>query len=226
MENDPKRTCIISCDVVRKELERVYEDLNCTLPVFWTGSGLHNYPARLLDRLQEMFLHEALAFDRVLLATGFCGNAFCGLKTGHLELVIPRTDDCISFLLGSTENRKALTAHCGTYFLTDGWLESDKSIFAEYRHTVARYGESRARQVFHMMFAHYARIAVIDTGAYDLPPILQKAEELAGALGLRCEVLPGNLDYLRALLTGPWPETRFLTLSPGMTVESGMLSAL
>ena len=48
------RTCIISCDVVRRELEQVCAELGCTLPVFWTGSGLHNYPARLCERLQEM----------------------------------------------------------------------------------------------------------------------------------------------------------------------------
>lgn len=158
------RTCIISCDVVRRELEQVCAELGCTLPVFWTGSGLHNYPARLCERLQEMIEGEAAAFDRILLATGFCGDSFCGLETRHTELIIPRTDDCISLLLGSAENRGKLTEHCGTYFLTEGWLDSDKSIFAEYRHTVERYGEARAKRVFGVMFAHYERVAVIDTG--------------------------------------------------------------
>ena len=108
------RTCIISCDVVRRELEQVCAELGCTLPVFWTGSGLHNYPARLCERLQEMIEGEAAAFDRILLATGFCGDSFCGLETRHTELIIPRTDDCISLLLGSAENRRKIPEHCGT----------------------------------------------------------------------------------------------------------------
>ena len=220
------RTCIISCDVVRRELEQVCAELGCTLPVFWTGSGLHNYPARLCERLQEMIEGEAAAFDRILLATGFCGDSFCGLETRHTELIIPRTDDCISLLLGSAENRRKLTEHCGTYFLTEGWLDSDKSIFAEYRHTVERYVEARAKRVFGVMFAHYERVAVIDTGAYAVEPVYEKAQEMASTLGLRCEILPGKQSYLRTLLTGPWTQAQFLILPPGSTVEREMLSKL
>ena len=220
------RTCIISCDVVRRELEQVCAELGCTLPVFWTGSGLHNYPARLCERLQELIEGEAAAFDRILLATGFCGDSFCGLETRHAELIIPRTDDCISLLLGSVENRRKLTERCGTYFLTEGWLDSDKSIFAEYRHTVGRYGEARAKRVFGVMFAHYERVAVIDTGAYAVVPVYEKAQEMASTLGLRCELLPGKQSYLRMLLTGPWTQAQFLILPPGSTVEREMLSKL
>ena len=198
------RTCIISCDVVRRELEQVCAELGCTLPVFWTGSGLHNYPARLCERLQEMIEGEAAALDRILLATGFCGDSFCGLETRHTEL----------------------TEHCGTYFLTEGWLDSDKSIFAEYRHTVERYGEARAKRVFGVMFAHYERVAVIDTGAYAVEPVYEKAQEMASTLGLRCEILPGKQSYLRTLLTGPWTQAQFLILPPGSTVEREMLSKL
>lgn len=59
---------------------------------------------------------EAAAFDRILLATGFCGDSFCGLETRHTELIIPRTDDCISLLLGSAETGESSPSTAGRIF--------------------------------------------------------------------------------------------------------------
>ena len=55
---------------------------------------------------------------------------------------------------------------------------------------------------------------------------MEKAQEMASTLGLRCEILPGKQSYLRTLLTGPWTQAQFLILPPGSTVEREMLSKL
>lgn len=225
METDNVKTCILSCDVVRDELLAAAQALHVTYPIFWTGSGLHNYPEKLRESIQAL-IDEVSGYQRILLATGFCGDAFCGIASHQAEIIIPRTDDCISFLLGSCAARRQITQGCGTYFLTAGWLRSDKSILEEYRHTCKRYGIKRANAVFKVMFAHYSRIAVIDTGAYDIGPTMAAAGELAQALGLRCERIDGRDDYLLQLLTGPWPEEKFLTLAPGTLLDRDQLMRL
>ena len=67
------------------------------------------------------------------------------------------------------------------------------------------------------MLAHYQRLAVIDTGAYDLPAFLEEADTIAQALGLERKVVAGSLGYLKKLLTGPWDEG-FVRIDPGETI--------
>lgn len=218
-------TCVISCGTIRNEVEKAYKDLKLDYPIFWLRSGLHNCPEQLRDALQEK-LREAKGFSRVLLAMGFCGNAIRGLHTEDGELVIPRVDDCISLLLGSVSHRMELVEGCGTYFLTEGWLHGEQSIWSEYQHTLKRYGERRGKSVMHRMLQHYQRLGVIDSGAYPLKDILDETHTVADALGLRHEVLQGDDSFIKALLSGPWEGERFLIVPPHSEILPEQLSKL
>ena len=218
-------TCMIACGTIRSEVEKACRDTGAAYPIFWLTSGLHNYPDQLRAALQDL-LAEAASYRRVLVAMGFCGNAVCGLRSGPGELVIPRVDDCISLLLGSVADRKALTAGCGTYFLTDGWLHSEKSIWSEYQYAVEKYGQRRGGAIMRSMLRNYRRLGVIDSGAYPVEEILEETKTVADTLGLEHQVIPGSDRFLRSLLTGPWTEDRFLIVPPHTEITSVHLQRL
>ena len=213
------KTAVLACNTIRDEIEKAALDTECTYRFTWIESGLHLVTDSLRRRLQEE-LDGMNGAERVLLAFGFCGGALSGLKTGNYQLVVPRVDDCITLLLGSTENRLRCTSRGGVYFLTRGWLEGEKNIWKEYQATVSRYGAERTERIYRKMLAHYKFLGLIDTGAYDLPGLMPQFREIAATLHLELMTVEGKDQYLRRLLQGPWTEEHFVILPPFTTIDS------
>lgn len=209
---------IIACKTIEDELRIAMEQTGCDYPVRLLESGLHNWPDRLRREVQRL-LETCRGCDTVLLAMSLCGNAMVGLETGEFTLVIPRCDDCITLLLGSQERRREWP---DAYFLTRGWLESDLSLWAEYEKAVEKYGKKRGKRIFSTMLRHYQRLALVDTGGFDSDALFPTVTRMAQELELEPIRLDGTLDYLTALLTGPWPEEKFLTVPPHSLVLPGI----
>lgn len=209
---------VIACQTLQNEMLSAVEQTCCDYPILWLESGLHNWPDKLRLRIQEL-LDGCGGYDTVLLAMSFCGNCVVGLRTHDFQLVIPRCDDCITLLLGSAARRRSLG---GTYFLTQGWLESDLSLWAEYDKARKKYGPARAKRVFSTMLAHYRSLALVDTGGFDADALAPRVREMAAELGLESVRLTGTLDYLKALLTPPWDENRFLIVPPHTRITGEM----
>ena len=209
---------IVACRMLELELAAAMERTGCHAPVLWLPPALHDSPRRLNACLQET-LDGIGAAERVLVAMGFCGNAVVGLRNGPWSLVLPRVDDCVTLLLGSPERRQAINSQQGTYFLTKGWLEGEKSLEESYDHAVRKYGRRMADELYRELLRNYRQLALLDTGAYPLEEVAEKTARLAGKLHLRHQVLEGTLDYLSQLLTGPWPGEKFLTVAPGSTLR-------
>lgn len=204
---------IISCKTIENELLAAMKETNCQYEVRWIESGLHNVPKKLHRKLQEM-LDGCEGADTVLLAMGLCGNSVQGLTTGSFQLVVPRVDDCISLLLGSTKTRTAFSRQTGAYFLTDGWLKGERNIWKEYEYTRSKYGEELGQEIFDAMFSHYRTLALVDTGCYDLAPAEKEARRIADHLKLDYALLPGTLSYLETLLQRQWAEEQFILVPP------------
>lgn len=211
-------TIIIACKTMENELRAAMERVDCPYPVLWLEQGLHNWPDRLRREIQRL-LDGCTDCDRVLLAMSLCGNAAAGLETRDFSLIIPRCDDCITLMLGSPERRREWP---DTYFLTRGWLESDLSLWAEYEKAVEKYGKKRGKRIFSTMLRHYQRLALVDTGGFDSDALFPTVTRMAQELELEPIRLDGTLDYLTALLTGPWPEEKFLTVPPHSLVLPGI----
>lgn len=208
---------IVACKTIGDELNKVIKETGCKYPVLWIESGLHNYPDSLRKRLQEELDHITNV-DQIILAFGFCGNSLIGLKSSSSRIVFPRVDDCITLFLGSQERRKEIQAESGTYFLTKGWLDYEKNLWAEYQDTVKRHGKERADRIYKTILQHYKRLGIVETGAYDIDEFLKKSQSMAEDLKLKTQVIPGTLDYLKKLLNGPWDDD-FIVLEPGETVS-------
>lgn len=209
---------IIACNTIKDEVNKVIEEEGIDYPVIWIESGLHNFPDKLREKLQEQ-INKISNVENIILAYGYCGNALLGVYSDNAKLIIPRVDDCISLLLGSYQKREALSNELGSYFLTRGWIENEQNIIKEYERSLDRYGEEQADRVMKIMLEHYKRLILIDTGAYSLDDkCFEKSFALAKRMGLRYQIEPGSLNLLKKLLTGPWDDD-FVVLQSGTALS-------
>lgn len=215
-------TRIISCRTIEPELRAAMARTGCEYEVLWLESGLHDVPRKLNARLQEL-LEQCDGVDTVLLAMSFCGNSVVGLRTGDFRFIMPRSDDCITLLMGSLQERMK---HKATFFLSEGWLKGERNLWREYEDCLRRYGEEQGTWIFSTMLEHYRNLALVDTGCSDREALEAEVKQIAGKLGLDYVRIPGTLDFLEQLLTGPWPWDRFVVIPPGseVTAEDCLLS--
>jgi hypothetical protein len=212
------KTSVLACNTIRDELLLAERKVNSGCEIIWLESNLHNYPDKLRTEMQKG-LDSLVGCDRVLMAFCFCGNSVVGLKTHSFELILPRIDDCISLLLGSIEKRAELSKGRQCFFLTKGWLEHESNIWSEYEYTVKKYGEESAQFVINAMFGNYDTLSLIDTGAYDVDSIMNKAAQMSQKFGLQLNSLQGTTTLLEQLLSGPWDESKFIIIPQFTSIE-------
>lgn len=214
-------TIIVGCKTLENELLQAVKETGCTYEIRWIESGLHNYPKKLNQVLQETL--NGCGAGRVLAAMGFCGNSIENISTEDYTLIFPRVDDCISLLLGSCRRRMEISREHGTYFLTEGWLKGERNIWKEYEYTMEKYGEETGKEIFQIMLGNYRSLALLDTGCYSMEKAGAEAKNIAGTLELEYKILPATLDYMKKLLTGPWTEEEFLIVPPHSMVQGSDL---
>ena len=202
-------------------------------PLVWVESGLHDRPEKLQLALQALIdaidagiesgqtivlpsvrpgigsaesrreWIETPPVDEVLLALGYCGKGLQGLVASRATLVFPRVDDCISLFLNSGCTREDIPRDAQTYYLTKGWLCHQSSAVDSYEMWQARHGPEKALELRKIMFAAYRRIALIDTGAYEVDESMPEAAARAEELGLDVGVVAGSIQLLVRLFAGP-----------------------
>ncbi|MGD0915164.1 MAG: DUF1638 domain-containing protein [Thermodesulfobacteriota bacterium] len=107
--------------------------------------------------------------DTIVLGYGLCSQGVIGIHANEWSLVVPRVDDCIAIFLGlSSTYRKQSQSEPGTYYLTKDWIEVADSPFAEYERMVANRGPEFAERIIRLMLNNYKRLALINTGQYEL----------------------------------------------------------
>lgn len=210
------RTLVIACTTVIEEM----------LPLLPPGVehqmldfGLHINPDKLRRTLQETIDAASDRFDTIILGYGLCSQAVIGLRATHSTLVVPRVDDCIAIFLGSgSAYRQQSRSEPGTYYLTKGWIEVGDSPFAEYDRMVERYGLARAERVIRLMLANYRRLALINTGQYELERYREYARRTAERFGLRYEEIEGSTALVQKMIHGPWDD-EFVVVPPGGVIQ-------
>ena len=209
------RMKLVACEAVIEDLG----GLRPEIPREIVDMSLHERPGKLREHLQDIIDASAGSWDTLALAYGLCSQAVVGLRANGCRLVIARTDDCISMLLGSHELRqKELAAEPGTYFLTKGWLRTGATgPLAAYTRVAARWGPERAERLVRSMMRHYTRIVFIGTGT-DFERERVMARETADWLGLRFVEREATTALFEQLLDGPWDD-RYVVVEPGGTVK-------
>ena len=215
----------MACEVFRDEFEAV-----CPPEVARTylAQGLHRTPGKMPAAVQETVDALPADTDLVILGYGLCSNGVVGVTARSAPIIMPKVHDCIAVLLGSVQRYEAEMEACaGTYYITPGWAKYGTTSLSAYKtEYLPKYGEEDARYIVEECLKHYARIAFIDHGAGDVALGRAHAKEFAETFGKRYEEIPGDLDYLRRLVHGPWVETDFLRVEPGTAIDASPFLAL
>ena len=212
------KTVVLTCRTLEDEVNAALAKSGREYEIVWLESGLHNVPKKLTKRIQEEL--DGIEADRVLLAMGFCGNSLAGIRANSFQLIVPRVDDCISLLLGSVERRLAVSREHAAYFLTEGWLRGENNICAEYLQLSRRYDEETLECLMEMLCGHYRTLGLLDCGVKPIEELEAETRVIADTLRWQQRRIPATLDYLSALLTGPWPREDFLLFSPGSVITA------
>jgi hypothetical protein len=186
--------------------------------------GLHSYPNKLRSTLQDnidQVVHEYRDLDEaitILLGYGLCSQGIAGIQARGCRLVVPRVDDCIAIFLGSrAAYKQQALSQPGTYYLTKGWIEAGDTPFSEYRHVVRQFGEKRAESLFKSMLANYKRLALINTGQYQLEHYREYSRRMAERFNLCYEEIQGSTKMVEKILSGQW-DNDFIVAEPGDTI--------
>jgi hypothetical protein len=204
---------IMACEVMREELLRVpaLEPVELS----FLSMGLHVAPDRLRAALAAE-LAKPREVDRIVLGFGLCGNAVDGLVSPHAPMVIPRAHDCIAVLSGGVglpETGRSLER--GTFYLSGGWMEGERTLMAEHRRTVQRFGERKALRVLNTLLDAYQRFLFIRTDHPRCEAREREAAEVAALVGLSVDSVTGDRAYLTELVNGPWSAERFIHVPRG-----------
>ena len=211
-----QRRVVIACRVMEPELIQVLSEEGKEVEILYLDQSLHRTPTKLLGLVQEKIDQVSQTASLIVLGYGLCSNGMVGVTARQQELLIPRCHDCIALFLGSPSRYQDLfRARPGTYYLTPGWVRGNQDPLGLIEEHVPRYGQETAQWVIEEELKHYTHIALIDTGVEQMAPIRERAVENAAVLKKQFEAIPGNLDYFRELLYGPYTEEKFLHLQPG-----------
>ena len=205
---------IIACSTIRDEVEALRGDI----PAEYLEGFLHDTPDVLRNTINER-IAATPGECTILLAYGRCSNGTAGLVAGPHRLVLPASDDCIALLLGSRRAyAREFAEHPGTYYYTRGWIEELEDPYREYLKMIPRMGEEKARMVAHMILEGYTRVAIIDTGTYDLEKAQKYVDTVAEFYGLPIHRIMGSLRLLEKLIRGPHDD-EFIVVEPGEALE-------
>lgn len=190
---------IIACSTIRDEVESLRGDT----PAEYLEGFLHDTPDALRERLNGR-IAATPGSCTILLAYGRCSNGATGLVAGRHRLVLPACDDCIALLLGSMRAyKREFAKHPGTYYYTRGWIEELEDPYRVYLKMIPRMGAEKAAMVARMYLENYTRVAIIDTGSYDLTKAEEYVRTVSEFYGLPVLRLVGSLRLLEKLVRGP-----------------------
>lgn len=215
---------IIACSVMKDELMAVSVP---GVQFEFLEIGLHRTPTAMPSLIQGKIHQADDKIDYIVLGYGLCGNGILGVKAETKPLVIPKAHDCISLFLGSSEaRRKEQRKAPGTYYLTKGWIEEGTPPLALLEEYTQRYGRKTAEWVISEEFKHYTRLALVDTGAYDLATYRNHARANAAFLGVAYEEIKGSLALFEKMVKGQWDKDKFIILQPGEEITQVMFLSL
>lgn len=201
---------MLACHNIKNELLRAVAETGAFFPIFFIPEDLHQNPDRLRAYLQKT-IDSLYNIDTLLLPMGRCGNGTLGLRSERAKLVLPRCSDCIDLLLnGGARDHRA-------FYLTAGWLDNPHSIDTEYHYAIERYGEKRGQKIIEALYHSYETFIMLDTGAYNLAPAMEKIAPLAASVDVTVKRMPGGYDMLRDMVAGRLDE-RFVTVPSGVEV--------
>ncbi|MDP6182642.1 MAG: DUF1638 domain-containing protein, partial [Gammaproteobacteria bacterium] len=222
-KREPRDVYVVSCQVLQRALQPLLDKLPELASCSFMDYGLHCTPGEMASELQVV-LDAAVKPGIVLLGYGLCGNGLVGLRAGRHTLVIPRTDDCIAILMGSYQKYlEDFQRHPGTYYLSEGWLESGFHPLGQLREWSERHGEEKARQLIARVYVHYQRVVLVAFTPEELSRYRSESQAVADLLGVVYDEMLGTPTLLERLVwqvdATDLDRDEFVVIPPGAEVQ-------
>lgn len=192
---------ILSCPTLRLELEALLPKSDPDTQVIYLPTNLHSSPPQLRAYLQATIDHLPEDTQQILLCVSGCGGGTSRLKATTGQLVIPKTRDCIDILL-SQQTLATLDRDSQGIFLTASWMESFRNSSLDLNTLTEAIGEEAARERLKLIYQGFTHFYIIDTGTYDLAPVVAYIQPLVTLLDGTLTILPGHYGLLHKLLSG------------------------
>lgn len=213
---------LIGCDSTKNEVCSL--GIPETMDYEFLDFNYHGKPDLLHGRLQEI-INQSQEYDLIITTYSRCSNVVVGLLSQRVPLLLPRTHDCISLLLGSNERQlKLLKKNPGTYYFSRGWLDYGRTPYAEYLEYVDRFGQEKAADLIKMLYGSYNKaVLIITLGTKDIEKYRAKVRKIADFFGWDVGEEEGDLHLLTTVLNGnTGPDTVYV--EPGQTITIDMLA--
>jgi len=212
------KTKIIACEVMKEEMLSV-EPLEGTQFQFVSMDN-HLYPKKLGKQLQNI-IDESIGYDKIILAFGLCGGAAKGLVATNCPITIPRVHDCIAVFLTPDEDCICdFEKEVGTFYLSCGWMITEKSILSEHKRILDKYGEKKALSVLNRMYDSYKKVLFICTDCSTQDEIILQSKQIAKLLSVKHTIIKGKTDFIKKIVRGPWDDKNFINIAKlGSIVE-------
>jgi hypothetical protein len=215
-----RKKILIACSMIEDEINAVFDRFGISdIEIWWQERGHHNDPDKLREVVQaEIDRAEKEGADLIMLAYGLCGNGAVGWHTDKAKLVMPRFDDCVNMMLctGCRDRRNYLKA--GHMYLTGGWSRDDGALLTMLDSYLEKYGERKGKKLMKLMLASYTGVTVIDTGCFEMKPVIEYADECAEGFGLKRYIVPGDNKPMEKLITGEWDDD-IIIAEPGQIIK-------
>lgn len=204
---------IIACEVMKEEILSI----GCIKDVDFefVSMDFHLYPKKLKVELQSI-IDRSTGYNRIILAFGLCGGASNGLKANDCTLIIPKVHDCISiFLYNGTKCVCDFKKEKGTFYLSSGWMITEKSILSDHKRVLEKYGEKKAFSILKRIYEEYKKVLFIKTGSSSEEEVIVQSKEIAKLLDAKYETIKGKIDFIEKIVKGPWDDKNFINIAPG-----------
>lgn len=220
---------LISCEVLRPELESIFSGLSEKPQVHYLKQGLHDKPDELRVCLQDKITElENQGVKKIILGYCLCGKGVTGVHAKKATLVMPKTHDCIPLLLGcNQEKMEFLSQNGSTFWLSPGWLRFSQIDFIRNREKrrneyESLYGNDNAQFLLEqesLWLAHYTNACLIKwKNIPEWNEIEKDALYVANDVKLPLRIIEGDDSYLKELVLGGLSD-RFIQLFPGQTID-------
>ena len=213
---------LIGCDSTKNEVCSlgIPESMDCE----FLDYNYHGKPGLLHVRLQEI-INQSQDYDLIIMTYSRCSNVVVGLLSQRVPMLLPKTHDCISLLLGSNERQiKLLKENPGTYYFSRGWLDYGRTPYAEYLEYVDRFGQEKAADLIKMLYGSYNKAVLIVTlGTKDIEKYREKVRKIAEFFDWDVGEEDGDLHLLTDVLKGNAGQDT-VYVEPGRTVTVDMLA--
>ena len=231
----------IGCEIIYREASSLAASMGHQIDNEFLQKGLHDLETKdMVAHIQGMIdsVSPDAGYEAILLGYARCNDGLAGITARQIPLVIPKAHDCITFFFGDRHRYKEYFAqNPGTYYLTTGWLERNRSTSGDwtqpaygktgvmanlgladsYEDMVAKYGEENAKYIMDTVggkMEHYSRMLYLEMGVCDENAFVEEGRRQAEEKGWDFEHRKGDWGLLRKLFSGEWDDD-FVVIPPG-----------